>query len=522
MKFERFCLSASALGLLLAPIQAANAQTAAEKPGSAYVQCDGQPNNVTAGETAARLVGAVTLLGLFAPPPEAPDASKRKFGAAGVAVCTSLLAGGSQEGNPGRRLGLYLARAIHQIEDKKYAAAIADVGLARHEADAAGLSSDAYFGRSRGRAFDLIESAALLRMGRTDEARAISLRKSNAVEYSLFGLLSAPTYENLIAQPSEASDRIDSWRSRIAPMFASFRADHLEIAGRFADAARVRDAVVEFDTENSPELNSSVALARAAVTQALAGNDAAAVERAKSARANADKRKADGKPESDASEFVELMDLYSIIESARAGDLKTARRLFSGRSQWVGASLGSVMEVNRRLRQGASPDELIGGLARTSEQLWSEHVEADRAAMLAKDSDNKALFQLIPGLRAAGSYEALSKNVWRTDKSKIVIKKKVDPAKSPMELMFLPMADPAVAMDGYVLHAALLARTRGHQGFVFFPVLTDKYIAAAFRTGNRGQKGLPDVFFIDANDAIAKLGPIIPDPERLQALRANR
>lgn len=35
---------------------------------SDYLKCDGQPNNMTAGESIGRLIGAVTLLGIFAPP----------------------------------------------------------------------------------------------------------------------------------------------------------------------------------------------------------------------------------------------------------------------------------------------------------------------------------------------------------------------------------------------------------------------------------------------------------------------
>ncbi|MFD2780089.1 hypothetical protein ACFS32_01950 [Novosphingobium pokkalii] len=37
------------------------------KNGSWYLRCDGNPNNLTGGESFARLVGAVTLLGLLAP-----------------------------------------------------------------------------------------------------------------------------------------------------------------------------------------------------------------------------------------------------------------------------------------------------------------------------------------------------------------------------------------------------------------------------------------------------------------------
>ena len=136
MRLRQSALGAAALRLLIVPQAAVSAQ-AAEKPGSAYVQCDGQPDNVTDGETAARLLGAVTLLGLFAPPHESPDASKRKFGAAGVAACDSLLTGEKPENNATRRLGLILGRALHQIEAKNYEAALDDVALARREAESA-------------------------------------------------------------------------------------------------------------------------------------------------------------------------------------------------------------------------------------------------------------------------------------------------------------------------------------------------------------------------------------------------
>ena len=513
MTLKRMSIGAGALSLLVVPMAGAVAQTA-EKPGSTYVQCDGQPNNVTSGESAARLLGAVTLLGLFAPPPEAADASKRKFGAQGVAACSALLSGDKQEGNPARRMGLILGRAIHQIEAKQYDAALADVAMARREASAAGLTADPYFMRSRGRAFDLVESAALIRMGRAEDARGVSLKNSALAQYSLFNLIGTPTFDNFIAAPSADEDRLSQWRSHLIPPLAGMQAERLEQAGRFADAARIRDAYVEFDAEHTPETNGSVSIARAAVAHALAGNTDVASERAKAARANADKRKAEGKTEGDLAEYVELMDLYNIIETARAGDMKAARRLFAARSQWVGASLGSVLEVNRRLRTGAAPDELIGGLARDPDQLWAEQVETSRAALLAKDSDNKTLFYLMPATQTAAAYASMSKNVWRTDKSKIVLKSKMDPAKSKMELMYLPYVDPRMAMEAYVLHAALVARSRGHQGFVFMPVITDKIFAASFRTGNRGQKGFAPDLFLDAADVIAKLSTVIPEPVR--------
>ena len=513
MKSASLLLGAAALGLTVVPVTAASAQSA-EKPGSAYVQCDGQPDNVTDGETAARLLGAVTLLGIFAPPHESADSSKRKFALEGVAACSSLLSGEKQEGNPRRRLGLILGRAIHQIEAKDYQKAIDDVALARHEAEAAGFMADTYFARSRGRAFNLIESAALIRMGRAEDARAVSLKDAALGEYSFVPLFSMPTYSDFLDKQSAEEDRVTAWRARLIPPTAASRADRFDLAGRFAESAKLRDDLVEFDAEHTPEAIRSLLIARAAVAHGLAGNFALGAERAKAARANADKRRLEGEPETGASEVVELLDLYAIIDTAHSGDLKTARRLFSARSQWLGASLGSVLEVNRRLRQGAAPDELIGGLAKTPEELWKDHVDSTRAELLAKDKDNKTLFGLAPGERSYKLYAAVAKNVWRTDKSKIIIPTKYEKTKSKFELMLLPLTDPVIAMDAYVLHAALIAKARGQQGFVFMPVIGGRIVAASFRTGNRGDKGFPAELFIDANDAITKLSPLIPQPVR--------
>ena len=514
MNSNRLFLGAAALSLFVVPMPGARAVAQSDKPGSAYLQCDGQPDNVTDGETAARLLGAVTLLGLFAPANETADSSKRRFGADGVAACNSLLTGDKPEGNPRRRLGLILGRAIHHIEAKNYQAAVDDVALARREAEAAGFMADPYFARSRGRAFDRIESAALLRMGRAEDARAISLKSVGGEQYSLVPLFSTPTYSDFLDKQSGAEEQIAAWRARLIPPMAGTQADRFDLAGRFADSARFRDALIEFDAEHTPETMSSVLFARAAVAHALAGNAPVASDRAKAARANADKRRIEGKPESDAAELVELLDLYTIIETGGA-DAKAARRLFSARSQWLSASLGSVLEVNRRLRQGAAADELVGGLAKSPEDLWKEHVETKRAELLAKDKDNKTLFALAPAERSSKLYQAVARNVWRTDKSKIILtSKKSEPSKSKLELLYLPMTDPIVAMDAYVLHAALVARSRGHQGFVFMPIISRNIVAGSFRTGNRGEKGFPAELFVDANDVVAKLGPVIPQPVR--------
>lgn len=512
--------SAAALALMVACMGSAPAlaQAAkAEKGPSLHVQCDGNPNNMSAGETAARLIGAVTLLALFAPPPENADPSKRKFGAEGVAVCFTLIDGEKRETNDYRRVNLILGRAIHRIEAKDYDGAIADAELARSQAETAGFMANPYYVRSQGRAFDLIAAAALYRAGKPVEARETALRNLGDAQFLLTPLLSVPDY--LLIDPAESPREAEfrGWRSRLG-LGTAAQADRLEEWGRFAEAAAIREANVDFNKRTVPESRSSSTIARAAIALALAGNTELSDTRIAEARANAEQRRAAGDTERDASEIVELFDLHGIIRQTQRGELAAARRLFAARSQWVAASFGSVVEVTRRLRSGASPDELIGGLSRTAEALWQERLKTRRAEALAKDSDNATLFRLIPSVDSAAAYRNLSKQVWRTDKSKLVLELKDDSkSKLKMERMFYYGADFDALFPAYALHAALLAKSRGHQGFTMLPIVGDRLVLAAFITGNKGDPGLSEPMFADADQVIAALSSVIPSPETIRA-----
>lgn len=511
---------AFALALLVAC--AASAPTLAqaakvEKQPSLHVQCDGNPNNMSAGETAARLIGAITLLALFAPPPENADPDKRKFGEDGVKVCSELIDGEKRETNTYRRVNLILGRAIHRIEAKDYDGAIADAQLARGEADTAGFMANPYYVRSQGRAFDLITAAALYRAGKPVEARDAALRNLGDSRFLLTPLFSVPTYMLIDPAASPAEAEFRGWRSRLG-LGVSEQADRLEEWGRFEEAAAVREAQVDFNKRTVPEARSSAVIARSAIALALAGKAELSDTRIAEARANADKRRAEGNTEKDASEIVELFDLHAIVRQAQRGEVGPARRLFAARSQWVAASFGSVVEVTRQLRTGATPDEMIGGLARDPEALWKDRLDARRAEALAKDSDNATLFRLIPSVDSAAAYRNLSKQVWRTDKSKLVLKLKDDgKSKLKMERMFYYGADFDALFPAYALHAALLAKSRGHQGFAMLPIVGDRIVIAAFITGNKGEPGLSDPIFADAEEVIAALSPVIPSPETIKA-----
>ncbi|WP_054441042.1 hypothetical protein [Novosphingobium sp. ST904] len=191
-----------------------------KKYGSLYLRCDGQPNNITGAESFARLLGAVTLLALFAPPPEAGNPSKRLLAERGVAACSKLLDDPKEETNGLRRLPLILARAVHQFEAKDYKAALADVTKARGEAQALGLIGNSYFDRSMGLSFNLLESQALLRLGQPAEARQVSLRNALAMPYSFYAGISTRPYSSFQRSMSTEEEQYYRNMSRISAFSA--------------------------------------------------------------------------------------------------------------------------------------------------------------------------------------------------------------------------------------------------------------------------------------------------------------
>jgi hypothetical protein len=523
-------LAAVALTALTCTATVAHAQTAAEraeekKLGSRYLRCDGEPNNVTGGETFARLLGAVTLLALFAPSPEAPDPSKRLFGEAGVSICSELIDGEGKENNAVRRIPLILARALHQIEAKNYPAALADVELARAEAAAAQLSGNPYFDRSMGLSFSNIEAEVQLRMGNPTAAQDASLRAIGQMQYSFLPSIVIRDYGPFVRELSPTAEARLAANAKVLPALLISYSSQLDDFGRFGDSAEKLEALIAVIEGLQPEDASSIYYARAALAHALAGQWEQADERATFARTNMTARRSEGKPEDDAARVVELLDLFDIIKLAQNGDLTTARRNFGARSEWVVPSFGSVREVNRRLREGASEAEIFGTLAKTPEAMWQARYDDLLAVRLQRDTNNDSLFDLIEPYAKVSEFESQSKNTWRVEKSKMMVKE----ADKNGQWRIFTTGSPFAAIDSIMLHAALQARAKGKEGFTMFIVLpratTGYYLPATIgyaRFLNRSDPGAVDALFIPAADVITELSPVIPSPEELKLRKQRR
>ncbi len=528
MSKSRFLLgSALALQIIIAPAMAAEKKTVAApvepKGPSLHVQCDGYPNNMTAGESAARLLGAVTLLALFAPPPESADPKSRKFGAEGVDACSQILAGEKTEGNQRRRIELMQARALHKIEAKDYEGALGDVAMARQDSAAAGLPGDPFYSRSAVLGMDQIKSAALIRQKKPADAVNAAYRQFDGAKYQYWVLSQMNYYGAFVKADNPAApllDRYNSHMQRVQPDGATGRAARLADLGRFAEAAKLVEAALDVHIAFKPDNMSSYYHAVSSVNHALAGDWQKAETRAAEARQNDTARVAAGKPDELRSEIAELLDLYEILKLHRDGNLNAARRMFTGRSAWLAPSLGALMETNRRLAPGASADDKIGLLALTPDQMWEERETSVMAQLLAKDADNKTLFYMPNSGMTGGGWETYSKKVWNTEKKSKILRDPNEKNGIMVAGLYDLYGQFLAQTDALLLHSALVAKSKGHTAFYFNPVFKEGYSLAQVRFGKAGDPGLPAELVLNPDDVIAQLEAVIPRPETIKARKA--
>ena len=513
-------LAGVAAAALLTSASIGQAQTRDSGP-SDYLKCDGQPNNMTAGESLGRLVGALTLLSIFAPAPEGANPNARMIGHDGIIACNRLIdsVGSEAETNPQRRVPLIIARAIHHIEAADYPAALADVAKAREEAAIAGLAGNPLYERSTGRGVAMIEAHARLRLGEIEEARRVALAGVGDQRHSLFGLYGYYPFNEFAETRSADEDVYYRSFSSLMPVVTYVHASRLEETGDFTTAALLREDMIGLldvlgSKFGTPERSSS-SYANAALAQGLAGNWERSNHLAELARTNMETRIREGNPENNSSVAVEMLDLQTVLRAFAEGRTGEARRLFSGRSAWPGVSFGALVETTRRLREGASEEELIGPLATTPEALWTRRRESELASMIEKDKDNVTLWRHLRAAPAEASYRAISREVWRLDRSRLLDPPNIDGWSS----VRMPWQGGVLAgLDGMVLHTALQARHQGKQGFVLLTSPSNPS-SAMVRFGAPGDRGMSEGRFIDAAAAIAELGPLIPSPEAIEAER---
>ena len=115
--------------------------------------------------------------------------------------------------------------------------------------------------------------------------------------------------------------------------------------------------------------------------------------------------------------------------------------------------------------------------------------------------------------------ERLSGQVWKTNKSKLLGK---EATKTP-NLFYIEGRHPnwQTRVDAMLLHSALLAKSRGKTGFIFWTEAA-RQDYGFIRFGNPGEAGIIPEFYLDADAVIAELRQAIPSPDELKLRKAKR
>ncbi len=493
--------AATGCALALAALAASPAAAASD-----YLRCDGQSKGMGVAEGLARLTVVIGTMGLLGAP-ESDNVRERRFGKEGVAACTDALADGKGKNDPRRRARLVLARAIHHVEAKDLDAALKDVRS--FPAVGGDKADDPGFLRSLALSAMDLEAAILVRMGKPAEAETVALRMAAQSPYDLQNQIRANRYIAPATGMTEA--KRDFYRNfvRLSPEARLEQVEALEWAGDFAGAADASQGLLALleGVGPMPLLN-----ARAAVQNILAGRIDRAEPLIATARRQNDEAAARvagsaGASQESVSRTDELLDFARIAKLAAEGKVAEARTQFGARSRWLAPSVPTVAHLTAKLRAGADEASLGGALERDPETLKADSIAAQQKT-LTDDNATKALYAAIRPFLDDGDYSGLAKNMRQIDKSKFLQKKSDD---RPGETLTMIGGNGVPAGEGFLLHAALLAKSRGKTGFAILPIRFSTITGRVLIQDPDGQ--LPADAFIKADEVIAALGPRFPKPE---------
>jgi hypothetical protein len=471
-------------------------------PPSAYLRCDGLPNNVSGAETAGRVLAAAALVGLFLPQNETPNIAERRRGAEGVAACSEVLVA---EGNEVRRAQLLLARAIHHIEANAYDDAIADARAVA--TDRPEFAATQAFRLSFGLSAMEVEALALAGKGRHREAADKAMEMAAAAPYDLLANLRAARFVAATGAYGEAERRYYDNLVRLYPLALADRAAARQHAGDWSGAADDYELLERIYTSMSDRRVPTI-LAHAALARGLAGDAQAADALGRAAQEAIDAENASDR-NTNLTGAREVVDLFRILRTAQSGNAENARLLFAARSGWEIPNSAAVSRVAAVLREGAAEAQLTGLLAGDPARFRSEAL-ATRARNIHGDTAAKEYFRAIRDWSGQRAFSRFGGNVWREGRSRYFAREE---NKDTRARFVTVMRDGGGTPGHYalLLHSALVARAEGRRNFMLLPAQSALF-AAFVRTGNPGDERMFDAVSFDTERVIADLSPIIPRP----------
>lgn len=507
MRFGAYILAVTGLSLFSS---AAAAQI--DDGPSNYIKCDGHPNNMGAGEGLARFVGAVTLLGLFAPPPETADRSAILHGMEGVAACDVLLSGDKAEGNESRRIKLQLARAIHLIEAKQYDDAIAS--LDAMSVEYAHRKSDVGFALSDGLSIMEIKIYALAGLNEKKQASSLALDMSEAAPYDP---ISAQRANKLLRLAGEYGPREQKFYDRYVRLLPSAVLDRSYVgsfAGDFVSAADdtllFRDLIQSWSRKDGKDdINYSYLYIDAAVSYALAGDWGRANEYYQMSQAEEARFR---HKQATNQNTLEMNDFFRIIQLIKDENFAEARLLFAGRSKWNSPTPTEQAKVAEMLRAVSTEEQYVGLLKKDPADYLIEYSEEKLSFLNNLDDDDDSRYGAIHPDIKTENFQKFSRNVWREKRIKYFDKK----ISENIDAWRISTSRDGLGMEGgyaLLLASALEAKKRGHTHFMLSPVRTN--ISYSFvRFGDAVEDVMFRNFGLEADQVIADLSLLIPRPAK--------
>lgn len=491
-----------------APV-AAQSAPAPEKPVSPFILCDGRTGHVGLAATLGRLVLLTATAGLSEVATATNDETRRLNGAAAAKACDAAL---DQEHDNLRRAQLATAKAVHLMEAGSLDDALA---AARSVGAAAGpLAQEWGYQRTFAPRTLLLEAAIQVRRKDAEAAQAAAVRAISLAPYDVALAKLGARYLTLTSTFDADKDRALTQAGTLLPELIPTRAGALVKQGRFSDAYAALTAAEDINVPFFDDLPTQEFDAYRALLLALADrgpeSDALAtkVQDSLSALSGTAFMVQHASVVAGASE---ILSMRSILRDAANGHGKEARATFRAHGPWLLAPSEVVPTVVDRLRTGAQPDELTGTLAETGDAIELRY----RTQRLAALSDPKAVaieYRQPFYYASTAEFARASGATWKVgEKPKFLLKHTKDQLAATDVLDTLPSVDGLPAGEAILLQAALIAKTRGQQGFVL-KIGRHSIAITALRFGNIGTPGIPALFAFNADTVIADISPHIPQP----------
>ena len=492
------------------PAPAPSAPVEPNKDVSAFVKCDGSKGHAGILAVMGQLVAITATAGLSgALTNDNGSVKDRLSGADGVAACDSAI---RQEKNPARLTQLAVARTVHQLEQNNLDAALASV---REIPSLVGpMADDPGYRQSYGSATRILEANILVRMGRLAEAEQVALSSSAAAPYEIVAGLRADHFLNLTSTLSDAKRAHFDRMAKLSPESLMQYSYTLAAIGDYRAAAAKVDDFSNLAQAFYPDARRQLHQATSAVYLAMAGDMPASNQIAEKAAQSL----ADFAATPDAAKeanFIASTDEWLAFQRVARffaeGDAAKARIAFTARDRWTFVPIPVVADLVARLRTGAKPAELTGVLAQDPAVMRTAAL-----ANLAKSftTDKAAVSRLYGSLgyeMKTGVLASAGGSAWKVGAKPRYLLRKDAGDTTPYETVDVAPLAGLESGEALLLHAALIAKTRGKQGFVLMPI-RKVLVWSRILFVNPGEGGTPTDCFLDADQVIADLSPTMPNP----------